>query len=255
MAINAYEKFVEVIEKSVRNSIKSSRIIEDEIELSEILKMVDKMGFSLDLIKEYYQLSRIMAHEIIYDNDLIMLSSIITYKEEGTNGKERTIKQTSIFSSYDEEPLINITMKQEKKSWLQYLVTTNPSDDIFKEKDIVVQDVSISLKGINCKANFKSYKSLKDNSLLVEKCRQLNSFEDFENHEIEIIYNKDKAIYAEFSNKDNIGMINFNSNSILTAEDVVDMINEEVDTICSVIKTNIKRASNNKNAKQKNKEY
>lgn len=47
MRINAYESFLKTIDRNIGGSIKSSRMIKDETELVDMLKELDRIGFSL----------------------------------------------------------------------------------------------------------------------------------------------------------------------------------------------------------------
>ena len=81
MRINAYEKFLKTIDENIGMPV-SARDVEDEIELADMLKRLDRIGFSLIYIKKLYRLGSAFATETVYDNGLIKLESVINYKEK-----------------------------------------------------------------------------------------------------------------------------------------------------------------------------
>lgn len=97
MAINAYEKFKDCIAGNISSNIVSSRIVKDEVELIDMLKMVKGSGFSLDMIKNLYRLGKAIGVETIYDNGLIKLETQIAYKKEKLIVKRRKLISFQFF--------------------------------------------------------------------------------------------------------------------------------------------------------------
>lgn len=267
MGINAYEKFLKTIDENIGMPV-SSRDVGDEIELADMLKRLDKIGFSLILIKEVYRLGSVFATETVYDNGLIKLESVISYKEKAVNSEINTIRQTTIFSSYEEGPLVNLVTKEEEMAFVQFLVDSCPKNDIFKNKDIKIKETSVNFGGRYCGSKFITYRSLRDNSLILEKYMQgypISKYDDKSDDLIrlcgncarylEIIYKEGKPIYAELSDKYNVAMANFNHNELIDVKYIVDRIDEEVDAICGVIKTKLVEFDKNKDEKKRIKTY
>ncbi len=263
MRINAYERFLKTIDENIGMPV-SSRDVDDEIELADILKRLDRIGFSLMLIKEVYRLGSAFATETVYDNGLIKLESVISYKEKAVNGEINTIRQTSIFSSYEEEPLVNLSTKEKEKAWVQFLVDSSPENDLFKHKDIKIKETSINFGERYCASHFITYRNLMDNSLILEKYRQgypISKYDDKSDDLIrlcgncarylEIIYKEGKPIYAELSDKYNVAMANFNHGDPIDVKYIVDRVDEEVDAICDTIKTDLTEFQKNKDEKKR----
>ena len=263
MRINAYERFLKTIDENIGMPV-SARDVEDEIELADMLKELDRIGFSLIRIKELYRLGSASATETVYDNGLIKLESVISYKEKAVNSEIKTIRQTSIFSSYDEEPLVNLTTKEEAKAWQQFLVDSSPKNDIFNNKDIKIKETSINFGEKYCGSHFITYRNLRDNSLILKKYRQgypISKYKDESDDLIrlcgdfsrylEIIYKEGEPIYAELSDKYNVAMANFNPNDPIDVKCIVDRIDEEIDAICGVIATNLTEFQKNKDEKKR----
>ena len=267
MRINAYEKFLKTIDENIGMPV-SSRYVDDEIELADMLKRLDRIGFSLMHIKKLYRLGSASATETVYDNGLIKLESVISYKEKAVNGEINTIRQTTIFSSYDEEPLVNLATKEEEMAWVQFLVDSGPKNDIFKQKDIKIKETSINFGGRSCDSHFITYRSLRDNSLILEKYRQgypISKYDDKSddlirlcghcNRYLEIIYKEGRPIYAELSDKYNVAMANYNHSDPIDVKCIVDRIDEEIDAICGVIATDLTDFQKNKDEKKRVKKY
>ena len=266
MAINAYEKFKDCIAENISSNIVSSRIVKDEVELIDMLKMVKGSGFSLDMIKNFYRLGKVIGVETVYDNGLIKLETQIAYKEREVNSKEENINQLSIFSSYDEASLVNMVVKSDAKAWEQLLISGDTSDDLFREKDVFVREVSIDLKDIYCGSSFKSYRRRGDASLILEKYRQVYTLSKYSlsssdlfnlcgcsKRDLEIIYKNNEPIYAQFSDECSVESANFNPNSKIDAKCIVDKVNEEVDAICDAIKNNLVVVTKKKKGKVRTK--
>lgn len=266
MRINAYEKFIKTIDRNIGGSIKSSRMIKDETELADMLKNLESCGYSLIRVKQFYDLDNTFASEIVYDSGLIILKSSIAYRYKDNDNKKNIVNQITVFSSYDEEPLVNIVKTEKEMSWAQLLVKSNPKDDIFayKDRDIVSEDVGINLKGNKCGSHFVTYRRLKDNSLVIEKYRQhypISKYNDrsndlirlcgFGNRDLEIIYREDEPVYAELSDKYNVAMDGFDCNDPIDVKCIVNKINKEVDAICGVIATDLTEFQKNKDEKKR----
>ncbi len=266
MAINAYEKFKDCIAENIGSNIVFSRIVKDEVELIEMLKMVKGSGFSLDMIKNLYRLGKVIGVETIYDNGLIKLETQVAYKKREVNSKEEKVNQLSIFSSYDETPLVNMVVKSDAKAFEQLLISGDSRDDLFREKDVFVREVSIDLKDTACGSSFKSYRRRDDASLILEKYRQVyplskyrfNSNDLFSlcgcnKRDLDIIYKNNQPIYAQFSDECSVEAANFNPNSKIDAKCIVDKVNEEVDAICDAIKNNLAEFTKKKKGKARTK--
>ena len=145
MRINAYEKFLKTIDENIGMPV-SARDVDDEIELADMLKRLDAVGgYSFKGVKMLYRLGSAFATETVYDNGLIKLESVISYKEKAVNGEINTIRQTTIFSSYDEEHLVNLATKEEEMAWVQFLVDSGPKNDIFKQKILTLKKLVLIL--------------------------------------------------------------------------------------------------------------
>ena len=262
MRINAYEKFLKTIDENIGMPV-SARDVDDEIELADMLKRLDAVGgYSFKVVKMLYRLGSAFATETVYDNGLIKLESVISYKEKAVNGEINTIRQTTIFSSYDEEPLVNLATKEEEKALVQFLVDSSPKNDIFKQKDIKIKETSINFGGRSCDSHFITYRSLRDNSLILEKYRQGYPISKYDgddliglcghcNRYLEIIYKEGRPIYAELSDKYNVAMANYNHSDPIDVKCIVDRIDEEIDAICGVIATDLTEFQKNKDEKKR----
>lgn len=262
MRINAYEKFLKTIDENIGMPV-SARDVDDEIELADMLKRLDAVGgYSFKGVKMLYRLGSAFATETVYDNGLIKLESVISYKEKAVNGEINTIRQTTIFSSYDEEPLVNLATKEEEMAWVQFLVDSGPKNDIFKQKDIKIKETSINFDGRSCDSHFITYRSLRDNSLILEKYRQGYPISKYDgddliglcghcNRYLEIIYKEGQPIYAELSDKYNVAMANYNHSDPIDVKCIVDRIDEEIDAICGVIATDLTEFQKNKDEKKR----
>ena len=268
MSINAYEKFLRTIDENIGMPV-SSRDVNDEIELADMLEKIAVVGgYNLTHIKRFYRLGSAFATETVYDNGLIKLESVFNYKERAVNGENKTTRQTTIFSSYDKEPLVNLLMQEEEKAWVQFLVDSSPKNNIFEDKDIKIRDTTVTFGGRSCGSSFITYRSLRDNSLILEKYRQgypISKYDDksddlirlcgYCNRYLEIIYKEGKPIYTELSDKYNVAMANFNHSDPIDVKCIVERIDEEIDAICGVIATDLTDFQKNKDEKKRVKKY
>ena len=264
MRINAYEKFIKTIDENIGMPI-SSRDVDDEIELTDMLKKLDRdiFSFSLEFIKKYNYLINATGYETVYSNGLTLLTSVITYKGKESNSNCNSLTQTFIFSSYDEEPLVNISKIEEQMSSMSLFIGGCPNDDVFDDKDILFQNASIKLKGGQCENYFRTYKNLRNKAIMIEKYRQgLYTISKYNSNDIlrlcklancdlAIVYKNDNPVYANFLNEYRVEDVGLDSNNPIDVKYIVDRINEEVNTICNAIKTNLTEFQKNKEEKKK----
>lgn len=263
MSINAYEKFIKAIDENIGMPI-SARDVSDEIELADMLKKLDRdiFSFSLEFIKKYNYLINATGYETVYSNGLTLLTSVITYKGKESNSNCNSLTQTFIFSSYDEEPLVNISKREELMSSMSLFIGGCPNDDVFDDKDILFQNVSIKLKGGQCEDYFRTYKNLSNKSIMIENYRQVHPISKYNSNDLlrlceladcdlAIVYKNDNPVYAEFSTGYRVEDAGLDRNDSIDAKHIVDRINEEVDAVCDVIRTELVEFDKNKDEKKR----
>ena len=264
MSINAYEKFIKTIDENIGMPI-SARDVSDEIELADMLKKLDRdiFSFSLEFIKKYNYLINATGCETVYSNGLTLLTSVITYKEKEDNSICKSLTKKFIFSSYDEEPLVNISKGEEKESSMRLFIGGCPNDDVFDDKDILFQNASIKLKGGQCENYFRTYKNLSNKAIMIENYRQcfypLSKYNSndilrlckFADCDLAIVYKNDNPVYANFLKEYRVEDVGLDSNNLIDVKYIVNRINEEVNTICNTIKTNLTEFQKKKEEKKK----
>lgn len=254
MRINAYEKFISTIERNIGSRVVSTSTIIDEKKLSNNLKMLSISGYSFENINMIFSLSKVRAEETVFDNGLIRLESTINI------GEANSFKQTTVFKSYDEEPLVNIVESNQKLSLEQ-------SDSLISYfgQNIIFSGVSIDIKGYSCTSSFITYKGLKDSSFLIERYNQIcplsdcdeNSNElaklcEFGRRELEIVYKNCKPVYSQILSRFNVEKVESKpNNTIIIDTSIVDKISQEVDAICGIIETNLREFQKNKDEKKR----
>ena len=71
------------------------------------------------------------------------------------------------------------------------------------------------------------------------------------NCDLAIVYKNDNPVYANFLNEYRVEDVGLDSNNPIDVKYIVDRINEEVNTICNAIKTNLTEFQKNKEEKKK----
>ncbi len=248
MPINAREKFTNAISSRLENyQLVSERAITDLDELGHILKTATGYGYSLIPYKDC--LVEASAYEYCYDNGFKYLVSEIVYEK---NKNIHTIEQRTLTTDYHNAPIVNVTIEREKKAISQLLITSSSQDDIFPEamKDIEIEKTGIHVDNY-CGSVFETYEGY--DTLILEKYMQYYPILDYENPNdllrlcgcgtryLEIIYHNYEPIYAQLSDKYNVEMAGFNSNSKVDAKKIVKRIDEEVDAIVANIHSSLER--------------
>ena len=253
MRINAYEKFISTIERNICSYVVSTSTIIDEKKISNNLKKLSVGGYSFESINMIFPLSKVRAEETVFANGLIRLESTINID------KANSLKQTTVFKSYDEEPLVNIVESNQKLSLEQ-------SDSLigYFGQNIIVSSVSIDIKGYSCTSSFVTYKGLEDSSFLIERYNQIcplsdcdeNSNElarlcEFGGRELEVVYKNCEPVYAQILDRFNVEKLESKPNNIIIDTNIVGKIRQEVDAICGVIATDLTEFQKNKDEKKR----
>lgn len=249
MAINAYNKFTNAIFNRLSYyELESTREINDIEELNKIMETATGRGCNIEVIKLVHHFIDANATEYIYSNGLKYLDSKIKYRK--IDGKTiHTVRQITITPDYKEYPLINIIIEEDKKAIQQFLVSSNPDDSIIPDEDKTIGFLKseIQVNG-RCGAIFETLTDIKNQSLLLERYKQIYPVSDFENTDtnllnlcgcglryLEIIYHKNQPVFAQLSDEHKVEMANYNPNSSIDAEKIVNTISEEVSAITATI--------------------
>lgn len=254
MAINAYKKFKNTLyNRLIDYRVISERTINDKLEIQKVLEKGIVSVRKLAFFKHNYNFVESEITESQYENGLVYLKGKIIFSDKHIKGNLHTVDLKVLIADNNDIPLVNIIIEKEKKAIEQLLINSVAKDDIFLdcEKNIEIKKTTIYVNG-ECGSTFETYTNLKERTLMLEKYRQCYEMSNYENtgkdlldlcgcctRDLEIIYRKERPIFAQLSNKRIVEIAGYDPNSQIDATFIVNRINEEVDAINDAINKTI----------------
>lgn len=208
----------------------------------------------------------VRAYEYTSFDGLFLLDSEITYLDKVGNSSK--IRQLTLTSDYNHEPLINISIERKLKSYIQMLTKLETKNDFYEagEKDIAIDEVSITVAG-TCRSIFREYTNLHSNKKVKEEYRQGYPVLDrYSNpllkkcghflRTLEILYhhnNNQEMIpaFGQFSKEARVEEIGYNSSSSDDILEMIGIINMEVDAILKKMYQVVEKYRNQEKPKEK----
>lgn len=244
MAISAKEKLINAIYDSIGvGNITNTRKLDGMEEIDAIFKdalsRLRQAKGDYKYIKESAKTISMQGIEYTCSNGVILVEATIEYEERG---KKHESRQIIVTNDYRSIPLIYITTDYRKRAIQQLFSKTEPSDDIYKEQEkiIEIQDVNICFDGISI-GNYQTLTNLKTNSVMNERCIQhylLGNHKEknellkacsIDAKLLEILYENNEPIYAQFANHSSVEDYDYDSKK--DAKKIEDEVKQEVDAI------------------------
>lgn len=250
MAIKAYDKIVDAaLSKTLERKLVSVKKIIDYDVIDSLLNNPScSNGYSLELLSKIYPIEEVSAVESVYDNGLKFLDVQIKYRENEKEGT-KNLRQMIFTTDYSEVPLVLLIIEINKTSIQEIMIGTCTKNGTISEEEKTILEKSISVDINNsCTSIFKSFIDTNTNSLLLEQYNQYYPVSKFEcnnedllylcgcgNRDLNILYSNKKAVYAQFSEKNEVEMAGLNPYSQEDIQKIINRINEEVSAITNEI--------------------
>lgn len=266
MGIGAYNKINQTMVDICSNFLSDRVEITDRNEIEmRFEKGIGSGGYGKWFLSSHED-ATVQAYEYASSDGLILLDSKISYFNQV--GNFRTIRQLTLTSDYNHEPLINISMERKLKNYAQMITNLETKDDVYEtcEKDIAIDEVSVSVGG-TCHSIFREYTDLHSNQIIKEEYRQgypiLNRYlNPFINQcgcflkTLEVLYriNKEQEcipVFGQFMKDSRVEEIGYDSSSSDDVLKMIEIINMEVDAITKKMYQVVEKYRNQEKPKEK----
>ena len=246
MKINAFEMLRgAIVNNIVDNKIVSNREVTNSRELEKILSILSKTkyGFDLNYIAKLCKFNFVnkKAKEIIFDNGLIYVDSVIVFIDNMGNRKE--LQQIFVTKSYDMKPIFNLIKEESRLSLQQILCSDSKCGGIFpsSDKNILKKEITFERDDYYT-FHSNSYTNLLNDELIIEK--YLGKFYNADKNvnderllkvlkqsykNFDFIYSKNELFYVQAKD---VGRVDSNESFKIVIEEIDDLvlwINEKLD--------------------------